>query len=71
MFKFFKQKNVRLQYVLNGVKGSKDFVNKEAALRYIDDKLFSMNTQVTEVITRTTSEEYYCNDCSRFIVFMI
>ena len=71
MFNFFKQKNIRLQYVLNGRKGSKDFVNKEAALRYIDNQLYSMNTQVTEVITRTTSEEYYCNDCSRFIMFMI
>ena len=36
MFKLFKPKNIRLQYVLNGRKGSKDFVNKEAALRYIE-----------------------------------
>lgn len=68
---FNKKVSVAVQGRVNGREISKEFKNKARAMDYIDNILITNSLEVQEIITRTTSEEYYCNDSTRFIIYSI
>ena len=60
--------NYGVYAIVNGRTSYRTFVNEAKAQKYISDELYFWNLQTSEVITTENRTEYYCNDCSRFII---
>ena len=64
-------KRYKLEYIINGRQGKdKVFGTRKKAESYMSKVLFDNNLDVTDVILRNNkhTQEFYCNDYSRFTI---